>query len=88
MEIAVFIAHDNPERALRFVDELEGKCHALGASPSIGTPRPELGKGVKMLPYGRYVIFYREANKGVRIERIMHGARDIGGDDVEGPDPH
>ena len=88
MEIAVFIAHDNPMRALTFVDDLEGKCHALGASPGIGTLRPELGEGVKMLPCGRYLIFYREANKGVRIERIMHSARDIGGDDFEGPAPH
>jgi len=62
MEIASFIAHDNPARALTFVDELEQKCHVLGVSPGLGTSRPELGAGVKMLPFGRYLIFYREAN--------------------------
>jgi toxin ParE1/3/4 len=49
--------------------------------------RPELGDGVRVLPHGRYLIFYREVIKGLRIERIMHGARDIGGDDFEGGAP-
>ena len=36
-----------------------------------------------MLPHGRYLIFYRAVNQDLRIERIMHGARDIGGDDFD-----
>ena len=44
-----------------------------------------MGDGVAMLPHGRYLIFYREAGKVVRIERIMHSARDIGGEDFEEP---
>ena len=87
MDIAIFIAQDNPKRALSFVDELERKCDALGRSPGIGTARPELGEGIRMLPHGRYLIFYREANEGPRIERVMHGSRDIGHDDLEGSDP-
>ena len=82
----MFIAQDNPARAVTFVDELEGKCDALGAFPGIGTLRPELGEGVRMLPHGRYLIFYRQVNKGLRVERILHGARDIGGDDFEADD--
>ena len=30
MDIAMFIAQDNPKLALTFVDELEGQCDALG----------------------------------------------------------
>lgn len=86
MDIAIFIANDNPTRALTFVDELERKCEALGDSPGIGTSRPELGEGIRMLPHGRYVIFYREVQKRLRIERVIHGARDIGGDAFEMPD--
>ena len=78
IEIAIFIARNNPTRALTFVAELEDKCQALGASPGIGTLRPELGEGMKMLPNDRYLIFYRQVDKTVRIERVMHGARDIG----------
>ena len=87
VDITMFIAQDNPARALTFVDELEGKCDVLGGASGIGTSRPELGEGVRMLPHGRYLIFYREVDKGLRIERIMHGARDIGGDDFEADDP-
>ena len=55
----------------------------LGHAPGIGTARPELGKGIRLLPHGRYFIFYREAHGGLRIERIMHSARDAGDDDFE-----
>ncbi len=85
LEIALYIAQDNPARALSFVEELEGKCTALGSAPGIGTARPELGEGIRMLPHGRYLIFYRQTLRALRIERIMHSARDIGGGDMETP---
>ena len=85
MEIALFIGRDNAARALTFVDALESKCEDLGNSPGIGTLRPELGEGIRMLPQGRYLIFYREARRAVRIERILHGARDISRGDLEPP---
>lgn len=88
MDIALFIAQDNPARALTFVNELEAKCDALGGAPGIGTRRPELGEDICMLPHGRYLVFYRVADGSLRIERIVHGARDIGGEDFEACDPH
>jgi toxin ParE1/3/4 len=83
MEIAAYIAQDNPTRALTFVDELENRCGAIGNAPGIGTARPELGDGIGMFPHGRYLIFYRETHRAVRIERIMHSARDVGDGDFE-----
>ena len=83
LEIAIYIAQDNPPRALSFVDELENKCHALVDVPAGGATRPELGEGVRMVTHGRYLIFYRTNESAVRIERIMHSARDIGSDDIE-----
>lgn len=77
MEIAEYIAQDNPLRAMSFIDELDSRCDALGNAPGIGTQRPELGQGICGFPHGRYMIFYRAANSVLRIERIMHGARDI-----------
>jgi toxin ParE1/3/4 len=55
----------------------------LGHAPSIGTARPELGEGVRMLPHGHYLIFYREHEPTLRSERVKHSARDIAGDDFE-----
>ena len=83
MEIADCIAQDNPRGAMSFIDELESRCDALGAAPGVGTKRPELGPGICVLPHGRYLIFYRAANTVLRIERIMHSARDIDGGDLE-----
>jgi len=82
LDIALYIAQDNPARAATFVDELEAKCMLLGKASGIGTARPELGQGVRMLPHGRYLIFYREQESQLRIERILHGARDIDGEDL------
>lgn len=83
LDIALYIAQDNPTRALSFVDELEAKCMSLGQAAGIGTARPELGDGIRMLPHGFYLIFYRDHLGSIRIERVMHGARDIGGDDFD-----
>ena len=81
IEIAIYIAQDNPDRALSFVDELEAKCFKLGQQPGLGTRRQELADGLRVAPHGRYLIFYREHTEGLRIERVMHSARDIGSTD-------
>ncbi len=76
IDIAIYIAQGNRERALSFVDELESKCLKLGLTKGIGAPRPELGEGIRMLPHDRYLIFYREAEDALKIVRILHSARD------------
>ncbi len=81
-EIGDYIARDNPARALTFIGELKLKCLGLAKTARIGAPRPELGEHVRMLTHGRYLIFYREHEATVRIERIMHSARDINRDDL------
>lgn len=78
MEIAAFIARDNPARARSFVDELEADCARLTTQPGLGAPRPELGDGVRMRPHGRYLIFYWADGDVVRIARVLHSARDVG----------
>ena len=59
-ETGDYIARDNPRHAVTFIAEIQSKCLRLGHAPSIGTARPELGEGVRMLPHGRYLIFYRD----------------------------
>lgn len=54
---------------------------SLLAATGIGAPRPEFGSGFRMLPFGRYLIFYREVANILRIERIMRSARDIDNED-------
>ncbi len=77
-EIASFIARDNVPRALTFVDEIEAACAKLIDHPHSGVARSDLREGMRSKPHGSYVIFYSVLEKVVRIERILHGARDIG----------
>ncbi len=76
-EIGVYIARDNPTRALSFIDELEAKCDTLGGFPGMGVARHDVALDLRMLPHGSYLIFYREQEDHVRIERILHRARDV-----------
>ena len=77
VEIGIYIARDNPKRALSFIDELEIKCDALGGFPGTGVVRHDLAADLRMLPHGSYMIFYSEQEDHVRIERILHRARDV-----------
>lgn len=74
-EIGDYIARDNPRRALTFVAELQQRCRRIADAPASFPLREELGPGVRMALHGRYLIFFREVPEGVRIERVLHGAR-------------
>lgn len=74
-EIGDYIARDNPKRALSFVQEVRERCAQIVANPQAAPLRPELGAGFRMVPFGRYLIFYTVGTDAVRIERILHGAR-------------
>jgi len=76
-DIADYIAADNPRRAVSFVRELRERCFALGTLPASARPFPGLAPDAHILPYGNYVILYRNLLRNVSIERIVHGARDI-----------
>jgi len=76
-DIADYIAADNPRRATSFVRELRERCFDLETLPASARPFPALAPDAHILPYGNYVILYRNLSRQVSIERIVHGARDI-----------
>ncbi len=75
--IADYIALDNPERAVAFIDEIEERCRKLAAFPQSARSFPELGTNARIVPFRSYVILYRDLADEVSIERVVHGARDI-----------
>lgn len=77
LEIALYIAQENPNAAFSFVDELEASCKKLEDFPHIGAERPELGKNIRALVHESYLIFYEASETCARIERILHGSRDL-----------
>lgn len=76
-EIGDYIARDNPHRAISFIREIRERCLAIAAAPNAAPLREKILSGVRMAPHGDYLIFYRTLNGEIRIERILHGARDI-----------
>ncbi len=78
LDIADYIARADPERALTFVAELEARCAELLPFSDSGHLRPELAPELRSKPHGRYVISYTPGRRVVRVERILHGARDVG----------
>src|SRR6266481_2833266 len=77
-EIGDYIALDNPHRALSFIRELGAQCRKIPDNTLAFPVREDLAPGLRVLPYGQYLIFYRPMDATVRIERILHGARDVG----------
>lgn len=78
IEITDFIALDNPERATQFEDELLERAQKISTAPLGYVERPEFREGLRSCAHGAYVIFFTIDDHGVRIERILHGARDLG----------
>jgi toxin ParE1/3/4 len=76
-EIADFIAMGSPARALSFIAELRGYCQKIATAPAGYPSRSELVEDLRLCVHEKYLIFFRVLEKEIRIERILHGARDI-----------
>lgn len=76
-EIADYIARDNPRRALSYIGEIRERCRDITAFPEAAPLRQEFGPGLRMVPFGRYLIFYTVHPGEIRIERILPGARNL-----------
>ena len=76
-DILQYIAKDNPDAALAWVEKIEEKCLLIAKNPGIGELHPRLGEGVRANIVGRYVIFHRQANSQLEVLRVIAGDRDI-----------
>jgi toxin ParE1/3/4 len=79
VEILVGIARHSVQAAARLRDEFEQTTRMLAGSPRIGRERQDLHPDLRSHPVaGRFVIFYRVADEGIEVVRVLHGSRDIG----------
>ena len=76
-EIADYIAHDNPLRAVTFINEIEARLERLSFMPRAYPllPRHETS-GVRRAIFKDYLIFYRIKDDAVVVHHILHGSRD------------
>lgn len=77
LDIGDFIAKDSPANARRFVSKLMDQCKRIGRAPLGYVSREDLAPGLRMAALDRYVIFFRVLDGVVRIERVLHGARNL-----------
>lgn len=78
LDIALFIAADNPTRAQSFTDELQAACTALADHPARYAVIPRfLPRQLRRRPYGNYAIFYEADPREIRIVRIIAAAMDL-----------
>ena len=78
LDIALYIAEDNPDRAFSFVDELQQACDGLADGPLRFPLLPGFeGKGIRRRVHGRYAIVYAVDTALVRVLRIVSAAMDM-----------
>lgn len=76
--IAKWIAQDNPSAAMRVVDDIDRVLRLIAPSPMAGEDVGQLMPGLRRTTRGSYVLYYRPADHGIDVVRVVHGARDIG----------
>ena len=76
-DIALWIARDNPARAISFTNELRAACRKIAILPRAYPPAPTFGPKARRKNYGNYAIFYDVEDEFILITTIVHGARNL-----------
>ena len=76
-EIADYIAQDSPRQAVRVLRALYTKIKQIAKQPRLYQLRPEIAAEARLALVGHYVILFRIRNSVVRVERVVHGSRDL-----------
>ncbi len=77
LDIGDYIAKGDRANARRFIGKLMEQCKRIGNAPLGYAGREDLAPGLRMAALGRYVVFFRVIDSAVRIERGLHGARNL-----------
>jgi toxin ParE1/3/4 len=82
-ELALFIAEDDLEAALRFYDAVESTYRRIADNPTqyqvypLADPRLAGVRRAIVEGFPNHLIFYRVDGDMVEIIRVLHGARDL-----------
>jgi len=80
-DIAFYIAlrSRRPATADQIVDELIAQAERLAelsTTSILGTAAPEIGEGVRLVPFKRWVILFRYEPHGIDVLRFADGSQD------------
>lgn len=65
------------DQAERYVRDLQVAIEGIARDPQRGAPSDDIRAGYRRLRCGAHVLFYRPAEPGVEIVRILHGSMDV-----------
>lgn len=77
VEIWRHVATDDPATARRLLERIAAVARLLAERPELGRARPDLAVGLRSFPVGAYLLFYRATPDGIRLIRVLHGARNL-----------
>ena len=78
-EIWAYVAGDDPTAADKLIGEFDRTFRLLGNHPKMARERPRVLPSIRSLRLGNYLIFLVEEGKGIKIVRVLHGARNLEG---------
>jgi len=79
VEIGLYIAQQSGslERADNFLHSIHQTCEILATQLQMGQLRAEFSTGrYRSFSVSNYVIYFRPIKNGIKIARVLHGARD------------
>ena len=81
LEVALYIAQDNKNAAMRFLDNLEKTYSMLAEFPHMGhTPYFDFIEGLQTVPilnFAGYNAFYHIVDNVIYIDRVSHNSRHL-----------
>ena len=77
VEILAHLRQYSDAAADRVADAIEQKCQLLAQFSDLGKPRDDLAPGLRSQAVENHVIFFRPLSDGIRVIRILYGARDF-----------
>ncbi len=60
-----------------YLSKLDASFHLLAREPTLGRACDHIRDGYRKYHIGRHLIFYREADEGIVIIRILHDRMDV-----------
>ena len=65
-----------PEQWHDYLDKLNSVFEKLSHNPALGAERADVRTGLRSIPIGVHVVWYRIRNDNLEVVRILHGAMD------------
>lgn len=76
-QIADYIARDSPLHAMRTLRQLHARMKKIARRPQLYRLRPDIAPGIRIAVLGVYIILFQIRENTVRVERVIHGNRDL-----------